>query len=136
MPGPMPHPSDGTVHLVWLNTGLRCDGDSGSLTTATLPGVEDFVMGPIPGLPKAVPHWPPLVHGLGFEPVPLDLKASCQVPAHVRRSATDRFLPGGAWVRLQTDTIERLQGFRAGYALETWDEVIDRRLEPATGGAI
>src|SRR5689334_22833463 len=45
MPGS--NPSDNTVHLLWLNAGLSCDGDSVSLTAATLPSVEDIVMGNI-----------------------------------------------------------------------------------------
>ena len=48
------NPSDMTVHLLWINAGLSCDGDSVSLTAATLPSVEDIVMGAIPGLPKVV----------------------------------------------------------------------------------
>ena len=59
MPDPAPvNPSDMTVHLLWLNAGLSCDGDSVSLTAATLPSVEDIVMGNIPGLPKVQVHWP------------------------------------------------------------------------------
>lgn len=45
---PAAKPSDMTVHLLWLNAGLSCDGDSVSLTAATLPSVEDIVMGAIP----------------------------------------------------------------------------------------
>jgi hypothetical protein len=55
----VPNPSDMTVHLLWINAGLSCDGDSVALTSATLPSVEGIVMGAIPGLPKVVPHWPP-----------------------------------------------------------------------------
>src|SRR5690349_18162906 len=54
-----------TVHLLWLNAGLSCDGDSVSLTAATLPSVEDIVMGAIPGLPKVVPHWPLVDYQVG-----------------------------------------------------------------------
>ena len=51
------NPSDMTVHLLWINAGLSCDGDSVALTAAQLPSIEDMVMGAIPGLPKVVPHW-------------------------------------------------------------------------------
>jgi hydrogenase small subunit len=54
---PAANPSDQAVHLLWINAGLSCDGDSVSLTNATLPSVEDIVMGAIPGLPKVIPHW-------------------------------------------------------------------------------
>ena len=62
---PASNPSDMTVHLLWLNAGLSCDGDSVSLTAATLPSVEDIVMGAIPGLPKVVPHWPLVDYQVG-----------------------------------------------------------------------
>jgi hypothetical protein len=40
------------IHVVWMTTGLGCDGDSVSITAASLPSIEDLVMGAIPGLPK------------------------------------------------------------------------------------
>src|SRR5215831_5378694 len=59
MPATSPaNPSDMTVHLLWINAGLSCDGDSVSLTNAQLPSIEDIVMGAIPGLPKVQVHWP------------------------------------------------------------------------------
>jgi Ni,Fe-hydrogenase I small subunit len=61
------NPTDMTVHLLWINSGLSCDGDSVSLTNATLPSVEDIVMGAIPGLPKVVPHWPLVDFQVGHE---------------------------------------------------------------------
>ena len=61
------NPTDMTVHLLWINSGLSCDGDSVSLTNATLPSVEDIVMGAIPGLPKVVPHWPLVDFQVGDE---------------------------------------------------------------------
>jgi hydrogenase small subunit len=41
------------VHILWITAGLSCDGESVSITAATQPGVEDVVLGAIPGLPKA-----------------------------------------------------------------------------------
>jgi len=38
------NPFDMTVHFLWTNAGLSCDGDSVPLTAATLPSVEDIVM--------------------------------------------------------------------------------------------
>ena len=37
------------IHVVWMTTGLGCDGDSVSITAASLPSIEDVVMGAIPG---------------------------------------------------------------------------------------
>src|SRR5262245_25952961 len=38
------------IHVLWMTTGLGCDGDSVSTTAATLPSIEDVVLGAIPGL--------------------------------------------------------------------------------------
>ena len=53
------------VHVLWLNAGLSCDGDSVSLTAATLPSVEDIALGAIPGLPKVQFHWPLVDYAVG-----------------------------------------------------------------------
>ena len=67
MPAPNPDPSDVTIHVLWINAGLSCDGDSVSLTAATLPSVEDIAMGALPGLPKVVFHWPLVDFQVGDE---------------------------------------------------------------------
>jgi hypothetical protein len=43
----------------------------------------------------------------------------------------DQFFPGGGWLRLQRDTLDRLQAFRGREAVVTWDEAIDRLLQHA-----
>jgi len=53
------------VHVVWMTTGLGCDGDSVSVTAASLPSIEDVVMGNIPGLPKVHLHNPVLAYEVG-----------------------------------------------------------------------
>jgi hydrogenase small subunit len=53
------------IHIVWMTTGLGCDGDSVSITAATLPSVEEVVMGAIPGLPKVHLHNPVLAYEVG-----------------------------------------------------------------------
>ena len=53
------------VHVVWMTTGLGCDGDSVSVTAATLPSIEDVVMGAIPGLPKVHLYNPVLAYEVG-----------------------------------------------------------------------
>src|SRR6267142_1284605 len=47
-----------TVHLLWINGGLSCDGDSVALTAATQPSIEEIVLGALPGLPNLAVHWP------------------------------------------------------------------------------
>src|SRR3954466_15466370 len=55
---PTPADDEAPVHVLWINAGLSCDGDSVSLTAATLPSIEEIATGVIPGLPKVVFHWP------------------------------------------------------------------------------
>jgi hydrogenase small subunit len=59
-PSPVPE-----IHIVWMTTGLSCDGDSVSITAATLPSIEDVVLGAIPGLPKVHVHNPVLAYEVG-----------------------------------------------------------------------
>jgi hydrogenase small subunit len=58
---------DPVVHVLWINAGLSCDGDSVSLTAATLPSIEDIAMGALPGLPKVQFHWPLVDYQVGDE---------------------------------------------------------------------
>jgi hydrogenase small subunit len=46
------------LHILWMNGGLGCDGDSVALTAATQPSIEEIVLGALPGLPKVAVHWP------------------------------------------------------------------------------
>src|SRR3990170_5040338 len=49
---------ESVVHILWINAGLSCDGDSVALTAATQPSIEEIVLGALPGLPKVSVHWP------------------------------------------------------------------------------
>src|SRR4051812_24559510 len=53
------------IHVVWMTTGLSCDGDSVSVTAASLPSIEDVLLGAIPGLPKVHVHNPVLAYETG-----------------------------------------------------------------------
>src|SRR6266853_4082148 len=53
------------IHVVWMTTGLGCDGDSVSITAASLPSIEDLAMGAIPGLPKVHVHNPVIAYENG-----------------------------------------------------------------------
>ena len=55
------------VHILWTSELLGCDGDSVSVTAATLPSVEDVVLGNIPGLPKVHLHNKVLAYENGDE---------------------------------------------------------------------
>jgi hydrogenase small subunit len=45
-----------TVHVLWLTTGLGCDGDTLAMTSATSPSLEDLLTQTIPGTPQIVMH--------------------------------------------------------------------------------
>jgi len=69
---------------------------------------------------------------LSVEPIPWDLEATFRMPSAVWRATMDRFFPGGGWVRLQRETLDRLQAFRGRQAVVTWDEAIDQLLQAAS----
>jgi hypothetical protein len=71
---------------------------------------------------------------LVVEPVPWDVDASYRLPAAVWRDTMDQFFPGGGWLRLRSETIDRLQAFRGRAAVVTWDEAIDALLQRAVSG--
>src|SRR6185312_10243121 len=74
-PHPSPRPDGGVrpaaaptdVHILWINAGLSCDGDSVSVTAAQQPALEDVVLQGIPGLPKIHLHNPVLATENGEE---------------------------------------------------------------------
>ena len=53
-----PEAAEQVLHILWINGGLSCDGDSVALTAATQPSIEEIVLGALPGLPKIQVHWP------------------------------------------------------------------------------
>ena len=55
------------VHVVWITTGLGCDGESLALTSATSPSLEDLLTQTLPGTPQIVLHNPVLAYENGAE---------------------------------------------------------------------
>jgi hydrogenase small subunit len=55
------------VHILWCSEGLSCDGDSVSVTAASLPSIEDVALGLVPGLPTVHLHNKVLSPTLGGE---------------------------------------------------------------------
>jgi hypothetical protein len=68
-----------------------------------------------------------------LEPVPWDVEASFPLAGGVWAAAMDQHFPGGGWLRLQRETIDRLQAFRGRSAVLSWDEAIDALLDAAPG---
>jgi hydrogenase small subunit len=42
------------IHVLWMTSGLGCDGDSVAMTSATNPSIEDLLLGVLPGVPRIV----------------------------------------------------------------------------------
>jgi hydrogenase small subunit len=53
------------VHVLWMTSGLGCDGDTISMTAATSPSLEDLLRGAIPGMPGVVIYNPVLAYETG-----------------------------------------------------------------------
>ena len=55
------------VSVVWLTSGLGCDGDSVAMTAATSPSLEDLLRGVLPGMPRIVLYNALLAYDSGEE---------------------------------------------------------------------
>jgi hydrogenase small subunit len=55
------------INVLWMTTGLGCDGDSLAMTAATSPSIEDLLRGCLPGLPPMILHNPVLAYENGEE---------------------------------------------------------------------
>src|SRR4051812_6859826 len=120
------------IHVLWMTTGLGCDGDTISTTAATLPSIEDVVMGAIPGLPKVHLHNPVLAYEVGDEFMryfydaeagkldPFVLVVEGSIP-------NEKIKPEGYWAAMGTDE-------RTGQPITTC-EWIDR-LAPKAWGVV
>jgi hydrogenase small subunit len=53
------------INILWMTSGLSCDGDTVSVTAAMQPSIEDVLLGAIPGLPKVHLHNPVLAYEVG-----------------------------------------------------------------------
>jgi len=53
------------VHVVWMTSGLGCDGDTVAMTAATSPSLEDLLTGAIPGMPGVVIYNPMIAYETG-----------------------------------------------------------------------
>jgi Family of unknown function (DUF6084) len=69
--------------------------------------------------------------GLQVSLVPWEKEAQCRMPVSVWRQLMDHYFPGGAWLRLGSETFDRLYAFRSRNALPNWDRAIDRLLDEA-----
>ncbi len=64
--------------------------------------------------------------GAGFmvERVPWEKEATFRLPVRLWREVMDRYFPGSAWIRVQRESLDALQRFKAEHALPTWDDAL------------
>jgi hydrogenase small subunit len=64
------------VHILWLTSGLGCDGDSVAMTAASNPSLEDLLHGVLPGMPRLALYNAMLAYETGDEFVDAFRRAS------------------------------------------------------------
>ncbi len=60
-------PAQVPINVLWITSGLGCDGDSIAMTAATNPSLEDLLRGCLPGMPPIILHNPMLAYESGHE---------------------------------------------------------------------
>jgi hypothetical protein len=69
--------------------------------------------------------------GFAAEPLSWSLEASHKLPVAVWRGMMDLYYPNSGWIRVQRDTLDALQRFRAHRGLPTWDQAFEQLLKEA-----
>jgi hydrogenase small subunit len=66
LPSSAQHPSSGQpVSVLWITSGLGCDGDSIAMTAARNPSLEDLLRGCLPGMPPVILYNPVFAYETG-----------------------------------------------------------------------
>ena len=66
------------------------------------------------------------------EPVPWSSEAAWRMTAATWHDAMDRLFPGGAWIRVDRDTLDALRAYKGRRALVSWDAVANDLLARAS----
>jgi hypothetical protein len=69
--------------------------------------------------------------GFSAEPLSWSAEASYKLPVSVWRGMMDLYYPNSGWIRVQCDTLDSLQRFRAYRGLPTWDQAFEQLLKEA-----
>lgn len=67
--------------------------------------------------------------GFTVEPVPWNKEARFGMPAGIWRAVMDIYFPGTGWMRVQRETLDKLERFRTIRGLATWERTFDALLE-------
>jgi len=68
---------------------------------------------------------------LQVAPIPWQCEAYFRLPAATWRELMDSHYPDGTWLRLRKDVFDRLNEYRSGQGLPTWDQTVERLLPQA-----
>ena len=66
----------------------------------------------------------PGASGFMVERVPWEKEAAFRLPVRVWREVMEHYFPNGAWIRVQRESLDALQRFKAERALPTWDDTL------------
>ncbi len=69
--------------------------------------------------------------GFTVEPVPWNKEARFGMPSSIWRAVMDIYFPGTGWIRVQRETLDKLERFRTVRGLATWERSFDALLEEA-----
>jgi hypothetical protein len=67
--------------------------------------------------------------GFTAEPISWSTEASYRMPVAVWRGVMDLYFPNSGWLRVQRDTLDALQAFKAARGLPTWDQAFSQLLK-------
>jgi hypothetical protein len=69
--------------------------------------------------------------GLEVAPIPWSKEARFRLPVRVWRETMDIYYPNSAWLNVRRDVFDRLYQYKTQAGVATWEEALERLLEPA-----
>lgn len=72
-------------------------------------------------------------NGLQVQPLPWHCETRYRLPVAVWRELMDHYFPGGGWLRLRRESIDRLLRYKSAHAIPTWDDAVTRLVAEAEG---
>jgi hypothetical protein len=71
--------------------------------------------------------------GFGVEHIPWSCEARYAMPVAVWRNMIESYYPNTGWVRVSSDVLTALAGYRARHGLVSWDETVQKLLAAGDG---
>ncbi|HTW64319.1 MAG TPA: DUF6084 family protein [Bryobacteraceae bacterium] len=73
--------------------------------------------------------------GLQVAPIPWSKETRFRLAAAVWREMMDRYYPNSAWLQIRQDVFDRLYRYKMQAGIATWEEALERLLEPTQEAA-